>query len=104
MSSYPRMNSSYFSLHLLLKITVICKDLHLQLWEEKKIPSQKQVFTLIREPAMKGDYGSEKLENIYFGEEANMEIKSREDKRTEQGNRLSHWERTSNRLTNSERT
>lgn len=33
-----------------------------------------------------------------------MEIKCREGKHTEQGNGLSHWEKTYNRLTNSEQT
>lgn len=74
------MNSSYFSLHLLLKTTVICKDLQLRFLEEKKNPAitsscSKKVIKLVGETAMKGDYKTEKLENIYFGEEANMETR-----------------------------
>lgn len=63
--TYPSMNSSYFSLHLLLKTTVICKDLHFCFLEEKKETKQnnpaitgscsKKVIKLIRETAMKGD-------------------------------------------------
>lgn len=33
------------------------------------------VIKVIRETAMKRDYKTEKLENIYFGEEANMETR-----------------------------
>lgn len=81
--TYPSVNSSYFSLHLLLKATVTCNHLQLPVFfflvgREHHNPAirsscSKKLIKLIEKTAMKGDY--KKLEDIYFRVEADMETR-----------------------------
>lgn len=79
--TYPSMNSSYFSLHLLLKTTVSAGTQIYVFWKTKNpdpaITSccSKKVIKLNGEAAMKGDLKLFSLVNIYFGEEVNMETR-----------------------------